>query len=232
MLAWKKRKDDAQLRASCPHSRASRRTVAGFRPSPCSLALGSLALVRTLAAAAWVWAWAMAWCGAAWAQAPQPFEFRSAYIEPTDSVYQLNATLVLDLPDGAREVVREGVPLTMSVEIVVKRSRRYWIDETVATLEQRYELVHHALSERYLVRNLNSGEQSSFPTLDAALDFMRVIGNLPILDKALVVRDSRHEISLRAHLDVHTMPDALRLIVFWADDWRQTTEWYTWSPQL
>jgi hypothetical protein len=175
---------------------------------------------------------AMALCCAAWGQAPQRFEFRSAYVEPADSVYQLNATLVLDLPEGAREAVREGVPLTMSVEILVKRSRRYWLDEGVASLEQRYELLHHALSERYLVRNLNSGEQSSFPTLDAALDFMRVIANLPILEKALVVPDSRHEISLRAHLDVHTMPDALRLIVFWADDWRQNTEWYTWSPQL
>jgi hypothetical protein len=175
---------------------------------------------------------ALALCCAAWGQALQRFEFRSAYVEPADSVYQLNATLVLDLPEGARDVVREGVPLTMSVEIVVRRSRRYWLDETVASLEQRYELVHHALSERYLVRNLNSGEQSSFPTLDAALDSMRVISNLPILDKALVMPGSRHEISLRAHLDVHTMPDALRLIVFWADDWRQNTEWYTWSPQL
>ena len=205
------------MRANCPHTHAfaARRIAADARPF-------LLALVLSLA---------LAFCCAAWGQA-QRFEFRAAYIEPTDSVYQLNATLVLDLPDGAREAVREGVPLTMSVEIVVKRSRRYWLDEGVAALEQRYELVHHALSERYLVRNLNSGEQSSFPTLDAALDSMRVISNLPILDKALVVRDSRHEISLRAHLDVHTMPDALRLIVFWVDDWRQNTEWYTWSPQL
>jgi hypothetical protein len=205
------------LRANCPHTRelAERRIAPSASPFLLVLAL----------------AWALAFCCAAWGQ-EQRFEFRAAFVEPTDSVYQLNATLVLDLPDGAREAVREGVPLTMSVEIVVKRSRRYWLDEGVAALEQRYELVHHALSERYLVRNLNSGEQSSFPTLDAALDSMRVISNLPILDKALVMPDSRHEISLRAHLDVHTMPDALRLIVFWVDDWRQNTEWYTWSPQL
>jgi hypothetical protein len=174
----------------------------------------------------------IAFCFAAAAQTLQRFEIRSAYVEPTEGVYELNATLVFDLPEGARAAVREGVPLTLDLEIVLRRSRKYWLDETVATLEQHYELVHHALSERYLVRNLNSGEQASFATLEAALDSLRVLSNLPILDQALVVKDARHEISLRAHLDVRTMPASLRLIVFWANDWRQSTEWYTWSPQI
>lgn len=166
----------------------------------------------------------------AWSQ--ERFEIRSAYIEPTDSVYELNATIDLELPEGARSIVREGVPLTLHLEIVVKRQRNYWLDFTVATLEQRYELVYHALSERYLVRNLNSGDQTSFPTLEAALDQLRVVSKLPLLDRALVEGERRHEISVRASLDVQTMPDALRFVLFWADDWRQRSEWYTWSPQL
>lgn len=168
---------------------------------------------------------------AAWSQG-QRFEIRSAYIEPAEAVYQLNATLVFDLPEGARAAIREGSPLTLDLEIVLHRSRRLWLDENVATLGQQYELSYHALSERYLVRNLNSGQQTSYPTLDAALDSLRVISNLPILDESLVVPGSRHEISLRAHLDVRTMPDALRFILFWTQDWRQSTEWYTWAPQI
>jgi hypothetical protein len=166
------------------------------------------------------------------AQAQTRFEVRSAYIEPSEGVYQLNATVAFDLPEGARDAVREGVPLTLHLDIVVKRQRNYWLDETVASLGQDYELVHHALSERYLVRNLNSGEQASYSTLDAAFDALRVVSHLPILDQALVNPKRRHEISLRASLDVRTMPDTLRFVLFWADDWRQRTEWYTWSPQL
>jgi hypothetical protein len=166
----------------------------------------------------------------AWSQ--ERFEIRSAYIEPTDSVYELNATINFELPEGAREIVREGVPLTLHLEIVVKRQRNYWVDYAVATLEQRYELVYHALSERYLVRNLNSGDQTSFPTLEAALDQLRVVSKLPLLDKALVEEGRRHEVSVRASLDIQTMPDALRFVLFWADDWRQRSEWYTWSPKL
>ena len=160
------------------------------------------------------------------------FEVRSAYIEPAEGVYQLNATIDFDLPEGARTAVRDGVPLTLHLDIIVRRQRTYWLDDTVATLDQGYELAFHALSERYLVRNLNSGEQASYPTLDAALDALRVISNLPILDVSLVDRRSRHELSVRASLDVRTMPDTLRFILFWSDDWRQRTEWYTWSPQI
>ena len=159
-------------------------------------------------------------------------EIRSAYVEPADGVYELNATLDLDLPEGARAAIREGAPLKLQLEIVVRRQRSYWFDYTVATLEQNYELVYHALSERYLVRNLNSGKQVSYATLGAALDELRVISKLPILDQALVEPSRRHEISLRASIDVRTMPDALRFVLFWVDDWRRRSEWYTWSPRL
>ena len=160
------------------------------------------------------------------------FDIRSAYIERAEGVYQLTATLDFDIGEGARAAVCDGAPFTMHLEIVVRRERSYWLDEVVATLDQSYELVYHALSDRYLVRNVNSGEQESYATLDAALDSLRVIGNLPILDQALVRPERRHEISLRASLDVRTMPDTLRFILFWSDDWRQRSEWYTWSPRL
>lgn len=165
-------------------------------------------------------------------RAQDRFDIRSAYVERAEGVYQLNATLDFDIGEGARAAVRDGAPFALHLEIVVRRQRSYWLDEVVATLEQSYELVYHALSDRYLVRNVNSGEQASYATLDAALDSLRVVTSLPILDQALVRPERRHEISLRASLDVRTMPDTLRFILFWSDDWRQRSEWYTWSPRL
>lgn len=211
MLAWRRTEDDGRLGALVAQQRIAR--------TPATLAVAWLLATAVLSPAA-----------PAWAQSR--FDIRSAYVEPRDDVYHLNATLELTVPQDARDAIDEGVPLTLDLEIVVRRSRRYWLDETVATLEQHYELVHHALSERYLVRNLNSGEQSSFATLDAALDTLRVISNLPILDSSLVAPEGRHEIGLRAILDVPTMPDALRFVLFWREDWRQVSEWYTWSPQM
>jgi Domain of unknown function (DUF4390) len=166
------------------------------------------------------------------AQAATRFEIRSAFVEPANGVLQLHANLEFDLPEGARVALREGAPLSLDLEIVIRRARNWWLDETVATLGQRYEVVYHALSDRYLVRNVNSDEQNSFPTLDAALISLREVDRLPVIDQALLRPNTRHEVSLRASIDVHTMPDALRYIIFWADDWRQQSEWYTWPLKL
>jgi hypothetical protein len=175
------------------------------------------------------------WVSSAYAEppiVPQKMEVRAAFLERQDNVYQLTATLAFELPEGARQAIIEGVALTLDLEIVLRRSRRFWFDEAVATLAQNYQLEHRALSERYLVRNLNSGEQMSFPTLDSALDALRVVSNLPILDQSLIEPDEEYEISLRAGLDVRTMPDVLRFVLFLADDWRQRSERYIWSPRL
>ncbi len=162
----------------------------------------------------------------------QKFEVRSAFLERQENVYQLNATLAFDLPEGARQAVIDGVAMTLDLEIVLRRARSFWFDESVATLVQNYQLEHRALSERYLVRNVNSGEQMSYPTLDTALDSLRVITDLPILDQSLIQPDTQYEISLRASIDVRTMPDVLRFVLFLADDWRQRSERYVWSPRL
>ncbi|MEQ1581878.1 MAG: DUF4390 domain-containing protein [Steroidobacteraceae bacterium] len=165
-------------------------------------------------------------------EAPRRFEIRSAFVEPAESVYMLNARLDFALPEGARAAIQDGVALTLDLEIEVNRARRFWLDDTVATLEQHYELVYHALSERFLVRNLNSGEQTSWPTLEDAVESLQVVDRLPILDQSLVLPAFRYEVSLRARLDVRNLPEALRIVLFWVDDWRQQTEWYTWPLNL
>jgi hypothetical protein len=169
---------------------------------------------------------------AAASAALRPFEIRSAFVEPAEHVYVLNAHLDFELPEGAQQAIQDGAALTLDVEIVVNRDRKLWLNDTVASLSQRYEVVYHALSERYLVRNINSGEQSSHPTLANALDSLAHIQRLPVLDQSLIVPDRRYEVSLRAQLDVRNIPEILRFVLFWVSDWRQQTDWYTWPLKL
>jgi len=157
------------------------------------------------------------------------FEVRSAYVEPVDGIYLLTAQLRFDLPDGARQAVRDGVVFTFDVDLALHRIRHFWFDATVANLAQHYQIGYHALSERFVVRNSNSGEQTSYATLDAALESLMSIRNLPVLDAALIEPHEEYEFSLRATLDVRTLPEALRWVLFWKDDWKQRTVWYTWS---
>jgi hypothetical protein len=222
MLASRKPKADVLLRAPARHSPpSSPRTATRHRGLFCAVLLLAACLQPVRAQQ-----------GDEEELEPQQFEVRSAFLERQENVYQLNATLAFELPEGARQAIIDGVVMTLDLEIVLRRSRRFWVDENVATLVQNYQLEHRALSERYLVRNINSGEQTSFPSLDRALDSLRVISDLPILDKSLITPGNEYEISLRASLDVRTMPDALRFLLFLADDWRQRSERYIWSPRL
>ncbi len=157
------------------------------------------------------------------------FALRDVAVRVDAGVYELDAHLEMGLPDDARKAVESGLTLHLTYQIVVDRVRRYMLDAEVATLEQRYEVSYHALSQRWLVRNLNTGEQQDFGTLEAALDRISDLRGLPILDAALVVPGPEYQGRIRAVLDLSTAPDAFGWLLFWADNWSNQSDWTTWT---
>ncbi len=156
------------------------------------------------------------------------FEVRSATLELVDGVYFLDARVQYRLSTEALNALEAGVALTIELQLEVERRRRLLPNQTVAALNQRYQLQYHALSNRYVLRNLNSGEQESFATLFAALNQLGRVVELPVIDAALLDRDSRYQFRLRAVLDTREFPGPLRLLAFWADGWRIESDWYRW----
>lgn len=156
------------------------------------------------------------------------FEVRSAYLEPVDGVMQLNATLELGLSATALEALRDGVPVTLTLESQLRRTRRFLPDATVAELEQRWRLQYHALSDRWLVTHQNTGQQTSWPTQAAALEHLSRPRGVPIIDAPLLRDGATYEASLRATAEVGGVPDSLKVLMFWVQ-WQRSTDWYTWT---
>ena len=156
------------------------------------------------------------------------FEVRSASSELIDGVYFANARIDYRLSNEALEALDSGVALTVQLQIELRRQRRFWLDSEIATLSQDYSLSFQPLSDRYVVKNLNSGEQDSFATLFSALNNMGRIVDLPMIDAALLDPDSNYEIALRAVLNQNTLPGPLRLIAFWSSGFRLASDWYVW----
>jgi len=157
------------------------------------------------------------------------FDVRSAYLEPVDGVLDLNATLDLSLSKNALQALRSGVPLSFELDLSLNRKRRYLLDEGVAHLAQRWRLQYHALSERYVVTNQNTGQQTTYATLEAALAALSTVRRLPVLDQALLEKRQRYEASARIVTEVEGgLPDALRIMMFWID-WKRSSDWYTWT---
>jgi Domain of unknown function (DUF4390) len=154
---------------------------------------------------------------------------REAQAVLDEDVYELDAKLELTLPEGARKAIESGLTMRLTYEITVDRVRRYMPDASVAALEQRYEVSYHALSQRYLVRNLNTSEQQDFGSLQAALDRISELRGLPVIDKALVSEGPVYEGRIRAVLGMNTAPDVFGWLLFWTDDWSAESNWKTWT---
>ena len=157
------------------------------------------------------------------------FEVRSASTRPINGVHTLDARLQLVLSSEALAALASGVTLSIELQIQVIRVRRFLIDDVEAELAIRYQLQYRPLSQRYIVRNLNSGNQDSFATLYSALNNLGRIQGLPVIDDALLSPDRPYRLRLRAMLNTQEYPLILRMLFFWRGQWQLQSEWFEWS---
>ncbi|MCH8943731.1 MAG: DUF4390 domain-containing protein [Proteobacteria bacterium] len=157
------------------------------------------------------------------------FEVRSASTRPINGVHTLDARLQLVLSSEALAALASGVTLSIELQMQVIRVRRFLIDDVEAELAIRYQLEYRPLSQRYIVRNLNSGNQDSFATLYSALNNLGRIQGLPVIDDALLSPDRPYRLRLRAMLNTQEYPLILRMLFFWRGQWQLQSEWFEWS---
>ena len=159
---------------------------------------------------------------------PGHFEVRSASTELVGDVFYLDARAELMLSTDARAALASGFTLTIRFEIEILNQRPFWLDTEAARLTQVYELAYDALTERYVVRNVNSGDQQSFGSPDAALERIGIVDRLPVIDSTVLAPDRGYDIRTRALLDTEQLPGPLHLLAFWRRDWSLGSEWYRW----
>lgn len=162
--------------------------------------------------------------GNAWAD---EFVIHNAELVLSGKVYQLNARMEFEFSKDVKQAIENGVPLVIETEIEFLKPRDYIWDKELASLEQRYQLQFHALSEQYVVRNLNSGAQYTFFSLTAALQKIGHIDHLPILDEKLLSgkKKNNYYARIRAHLSFENLPVPLKLNALVSRDWWLGSEW-------
>lgn len=159
------------------------------------------------------------------------FSIQSLETLMQNRVYLLNANLSYKFSKDAIEALEHGVPLLILVNIEILTPRWYWSDKSIAKLEQGYLLLYHALSDSYVVNNLNSGTQNNFTTLNQALQFLSHIKKLPVLDANLLNSKKEYYLRVRAHLDIESLPAPMRPLAYISSDWQLSSDWYEWPMQ-
>jgi Domain of unknown function (DUF4390) len=155
-------------------------------------------------------------------------EVRSAYVNVDNGVFLLHARVEYPVNPAIRDALRDGVTLTFDLDTRVERERRFWLNATIVELTLRRELAYHAVSDRYVVRDVKSDEQQTFPTLEEALGYLGKVDGWPILVEPQLDGGS-YVISVRAGVRRGRLPASLRVLMFWADNWHRVSEWYSWS---
>ncbi|WP_303909397.1 DUF4390 domain-containing protein [Thiohalomonas denitrificans] len=161
------------------------------------------------------------------AVAKEDFAVQDAKTRLEGGVYLLDAEVDYRFSSKALDALENGVPLVLVLDIEVEKKRPWWwYDSEVASLEQRFEVQYHALSDQYLLSNLNSGALYAYPTLSSTADAVGDIRSLPLLDANLIEPDATYEVQLRSRLDIEALPLPLRPLAYVLPGWRLSSEWY------
>lgn len=145
-----------------------------------------------------------------------------------DGVYVLNARLKTELGEDTLEALYNGVPLTIVMDIEIVKNRDLLWDERIASLQSRYQLQLHALSDHYILKNLNSGATRTFRNLDSAILGLGTISDFPMIDSYLLNPNQRYSVRARARLDIEALPSPLRPLAYLRSLWDLDSDWHTW----
>lgn len=155
-------------------------------------------------------------------------EVRSAYVNIDHGVFLLHARVDYPVGPAIRSALRDGITLDFDLDVRVDRDRHLWFNANVVDITLHRELSYHAVSDRYVVRDVRSGDQDTFATLDEALEYLGKVDGWPVLVEPQL-DGGNYTISVRAGVRRGTLPASLRALLFWTDEWARQSEWYTWS---
>lgn len=155
-------------------------------------------------------------------------EVRSAYVNVDRGVFLLHARVEYPVNPAIRRALRDGVTLTFDLEVRVDRERHFWFNANIMQLTLRRQLSFHAVSQRYVVREVRSGDQETFPTLEEALAYLGKVDDYPILVEPQL-DGGNYIVSVRAGVRRGRLPASLRALLFWTNDWHRVSEWYSWQ---
>lgn len=137
-------------------------------------------------------------------------------------------------PDGfsialkgqAQEAVENGVALTFNCEFAMLNRFLFftWAEERK---QHSFVVTHHALSNRYIVKQNQEQRQHSFRSLDASMNHLAAEAQR--LFSNYLESDSRYEI--RLSLSKFELPGPIRLSAFLANDWDLDTGWVKWESE-
>ena len=154
------------------------------------------------------------------------FVVEHAALRAVGGVYVADAHIDFAFSEDNLEAMRNGVALTVIVEIEVRRERGRWWDEVLAAHELRYRIETNVLTGRYRVRGLHDGSARNHRSLEEVVDALGRLESVPVAARPRLSDDARYAARIRARLDIEALPSPLRPIAYLSPNWRLNSGWF------
>jgi Domain of unknown function (DUF4390) len=152
-------------------------------------------------------------------------EVRKATVSATDEGYLLEADIEVKLNPALDDALHKGVPLYFVLEFELTRSRWYWLNEKLASLQQQQRLSYNTLTRQYRVGV--GALYQNFSSLKEALDYMSRVRRRQDIEPGALRKDNSYAAMLRMRLDLTQLPKPFQLHT--GRDWDVSSDWYRWT---
>jgi hypothetical protein len=153
------------------------------------------------------------------------FTVRSADLRLESGVYFLDAKIVFEFSAEAIEAMDNGVTLSVLIDVEVFRQRTLW-DRKILSRRSRINIGVHALSRKYVMKKLDTGEIQAYGSVEEMAAVLGNIERLPLFEAADIDTESQYAARVRARLDIEALPSPLRPLAYVSQAWRLGSDWY------
>ena len=157
------------------------------------------------------------------------FMINSAEVYRIKQGYLLDADIDYQLNPRVEEAIANGIPLIF-INTLELRQTYFFLKGLISwarirwQTELRYEIRYLALSQKFILRDLNQLKQRSFSSLHAALEAMGSLDSfkLPILPVEDVANLT---LRMRSSIDLQALPAPMQPGAFISREWHLTSPW-------
>ena len=156
------------------------------------------------------------------------FVVKHAALRAVGERYVFDARIDFAFSDDNLEAMRNGVALTVIVDIEVLRERWPWWNETLAAHELRYRIEKNVLTDRYQIHDLNGRTTRNYRSFEEMVDALGRLESIPAIARNRLPVDVCCLARTRARLDIEALPSPLRPLAYFNPHWRLSSEWFEW----
>jgi hypothetical protein len=170
-------------------------------------------------------------CGTSLAQGVEPFVVQRAEFNLDQSLMLLDLVVESEIPDYISIALDQGFSVPIMFEVEILASKKYWFDDRVVSLKQQYRLHYQPMLDSYVVFDVNSSERRYFYNRQAAVEFIEVVYNYPMLNIKNLAPGRAYYARVRFGIDSDELPLPLKSSSLWDNDWDLKSDWYEWKVQ-